>query len=142
MLRPICAAIACATLFALPGCGGSDSDKSSASKPDAQQVAAQDAEAKSNARNLVSQLEACFAGSGSYADCGLQEDGTVGGEDTGFGEQAAAGDLTTEVQDQTYTVTAKSKSGTEFSVVKAEGGAMERHCTPEGEGGCAADGTW
>ena len=127
----------------LAGCGGSDDKKDAGTKaatPD--QSAGQDADAKSNARNLVSYLESCYAGYGSYADCGIAEDGTVDGQDTGLSEQAAAGDLTTEVSTDGYTVTSTSESGNEFSVDKVGSGALERTCTTEGEGGCPDTGTW
>jgi type IV pilus assembly protein PilA len=128
---------------ALAGCGGDDEKSADATTPDAaQDAASHDADAKADARELVTHLEACFANEGTYEPCALKEDGTVAGEPTPFAEQAASGDLVTEVSADGYTVTATSESGTEFSIAKEGGGALERSCTPEGEGGCPDDGRW
>lgn len=128
---------------ALAGCGGDDEKSAEATEPSAAQDAvAHDADAKSNARSLVSQLETCYANEQTYEPCALMEDGTVDGESTPFAEQAASGDLTTEVSADGYTVTATSESGSSFVVTKEGGGTLERTCTPEGQGGCNDDGSW
>jgi hypothetical protein len=141
MLKKTPLALALAAAIALPGCGGSDDKTSATDKPaaDSGQAVQQDAEAKSNARNLATYLESCFAENGSYEPCALAEDGTVGGQDAGLDDPAAA---TTEVTAAGYTVTLKSESGNSFVIAKADSGAMERTCTTAANGGCAADGTW
>src|SRR2546421_11026893 len=48
-----------------------------------QQKKGQDASAKSDARNLVSQVEACFANEQSYGSCG-DVGGKIGGDVTGL----------------------------------------------------------
>src|SRR3989442_15137276 len=49
-----------------------------------QQEKGQDASAKSDARNLVSQIEACFANEQNYTNCMPAADGTLGGDATGL----------------------------------------------------------
>jgi hypothetical protein len=139
MWRRNAAALSCAAMIGLAGCGGGSDDKAASEpKADTAQQAQQDADAKSNARNLTSQLEACYAGYGSYEQCALADDGTVDGQDTGLD----AANLTTEVSADGYVIKATSESGNEFSIGKAGGGAMERDCITKGEGGCPASGTW
>jgi hypothetical protein len=140
MLRPTITTLACAALLALPGCGGgSSSDEPSAPKADPAQQAQQDAQAKSDTRNLVTYIEVCYTDSGSYEQCGLADDGTVAGQDAGLDDPSAT---TTEVSAQGYVVTTKSESGNSFVITKADGGATERTCTTKGEGGCPASGSW
>src|SRR6185369_14580364 len=81
-----------------------------------QQKKGQDASAKSNARNAVSQVESCFADEQDYANCtgaiaaaGLP---TTGKEAITF--TAAAG-----TPSNGYTIVASSKSGNTFTVAKA-----------------------
>jgi type IV pilus assembly protein PilA len=96
-----------------------------------QQKKGQDASAKSNARNAVSQVESCYADSQDYTACtDLSGSGipTAGNEAT----SVAAGSTTT------YTVTANSKSGNVFKIVKAANGTSTRTCTTAGTGSCKA----
>ena len=58
-----------------------------------QQKKGQDADAKSNARNLASQMESCFTNTQDYGQCLPQADGTVGGDPTGLN---IGGDSTNE----------------------------------------------
>jgi type IV pilus assembly protein PilA len=111
-----------------------------------QQKKGQDAEAKSNARNLVSHVESCFADSQDYTSCDepanltntgldvIAQSGTPTGGQVHVSASAAA----------TYTVTAKSKSGNTFNIVKADTGVSSRTCSTAGDGGCksAGGGTW
>jgi type IV pilus assembly protein PilA len=103
-----------------------------------QQKKGQDSEAKSNARNLVSHVESCFADTQDYRNCGNTALGTTGlplGSGSGQVEVSlpAGGDATT------YSVIAHSKSGNTFTVTKTSGGAPTRSCTTAGDGGCKAD---
>ena len=96
-----------------------------------QQKKGQDASAKSNARNAVSQVESCYADTQDYTACtDLSGSGipTAGNEAT----SVAAGSTTT------YTVTANSKSGNVFKIVKAANGTSTRTCTTAGTGSCKA----
>ena len=102
-----------------------------------QRTKAQDSSAKSDARNMVSQMESCYTDANTYTGCPSSNTGlTVG---TGPGQvQAvpnAAGDG--------YTVTAYSKSGNQFTITKASNGTTTRGCTVSGgnNGGCSG-GSW
>src|SRR4051812_9843822 len=49
-----------------------------------QQKKGDDANAKSDARNLASQIESCYTNTEDYTGCLPQADGTVGGDATGL----------------------------------------------------------
>ena len=73
----------------------------------------QDAEAKSNARNLVSEVESCYADTEDYQACDdeaaapLNQSGLPLGTDDGEGDVVSA-------DADSYTITGYSKSGNEF----------------------------
>ena len=106
-----------------------------------QQKKGQDASAKSDARNLVSHVESCFADTQDYTGCdtaaelgqtGLNlVDGTPSVGGTVGVKTAAAG---------SYTIEALSKSGNTFDVARSAAGVMSRSCTGT-TGGCKG-GTW
>jgi type IV pilus assembly protein PilA len=105
-----------------------------------QQKKGQDADAKSNARNLASQMESCYANEQSYATCTLATDGKVGGDPTGL-EQGTTGGQVSSTGDATgYVITAKSKSGNSFIITKTSNGAAKRTCSTKGTGGCPTNG--
>ena len=100
----------------------------------------QDSSAKSNARNLVSQVESCFATTEDYAACtptGTALD--LGGLQTTGAEPVA---VTGASGVTGYTVTATSKSGNVFSIVKTATGTTRTCSTGSGtsKGGCTASG--
>jgi type IV pilus assembly protein PilA len=110
-----------------------------------QQEKGQDADAKSNARNMVSQVESCFATEQDYTKCDTSAElpntglsyGTTGGS-----VSVLAGATATS-----YTVEAVSKAASggahKFDIAKASlGGASTRTCTPTGSGGCPSSGNW
>jgi type IV pilus assembly protein PilA len=93
----------------------------------------QDASAKSDARNAVSQIESCFTDQQDYTKCDTQAE--VPQLPTGAtvtGATATGG----------YTVSADSKSGNNFKIVKKADGSYARSCTTGGEGGCPSGGAW
>jgi type IV pilus assembly protein PilA len=95
-----------------------------------QRAKGQDASAKSNARNAVSQVESCFATTEDYAQC----DGTDTGLDlAGLSNVAVSGGSGTVG----YTVVATSTSGNHFTMVKSATG-IARTCDTNGttKGGC------
>jgi type IV pilus assembly protein PilA len=99
----------------------------------AQQTKAQDATAKSNARNLVSQVESCNAEAQTYANC--TSAGQLGV--TGLNLGAGAGQVqVTAAAQLTYVIQAKSTSGTAFTITKGSGGLLTRDCSAHGQGGC------
>jgi type IV pilus assembly protein PilA len=105
-----------------------------------------DSSAKSNARNLVSQVESCNAEAQDYSQCQtVAQLGTTGlplvdGGTPGVGQVSVSGASTGG-----YTAVAKSKSGNTFSIVKdATTGAITRSCTTTGgnaSAGCRGS-TW
>jgi type IV pilus assembly protein PilA len=100
-----------------------------------QQKKGQDASAKSDARNAVSQIESCFTQEQTYANCGTASAGMADAKlpsTVSFSGLAAA----------TYTITATSKSGNSFSIAKASDGTVTRNCTTGGSGACPSAGTW
>ena len=106
-----------------------------------QQKKGQDASAKSDARNLVSQVESCFADTQDYAKCDeatAAELGTTGLKiGTANGEVGVSGASADD-----YTITGHSKSGNKFIITKTDGGAPVRSCTTVSTGACPADGKW
>ena len=110
----------------------------------------QDADAKSQARNIVSAIESCYAETQDYGSC--ENEATV--EDltsSGLPLGSAAGQV--EVVDastagNTFVVTAHSRSGsgtTTFTITKTAGAAPVRSCGPaarQGKGGCSSTGSW
>src|SRR4051812_42656432 len=104
-----------------------------------QQQKGQDAAAKSDARNLVSQVESCFADSQDYSLCdttAANELGTSTGLNYGTGVGQVAVD--TGATASTFSVTAYSKSTGTFTITRGASG-YTRTCT--GAGGCKSD-TW
>ena len=100
-----------------------------------QQKKGQDASAKSDARNAVSQIESCFTQEQTYANC-----------DTGMAAMADA-KLPTTVQftglgTATYKIDATSKSNNHFFIETRSDGTIVRSCTTTGSGACPSDGSW
>src|SRR4051794_23052499 len=119
-----------------------------------QQKKGDDANAKSNARNLASQIESCYTNTEDYQQCLPTAAGDVGGDATGLDIDAATpaapakGKVGAGSTGATqYTIVATSKSGTHFQIQKNAGGAATRSCDAAGNGGCkgsggGAAGTW
>jgi type IV pilus assembly protein PilA len=114
-----------------------------------QQKKGQDADAKSDARNLVSHVESCYADTQNYGQCNsaaaLSDGGTGNtlGLDYGNGTGQVAVTAAGTAPTNTYTITAKSKSGNTFTIAKNASGTIVRDCTTHGQGGCksSADST-
>jgi type IV pilus assembly protein PilA len=104
-----------------------------------QQKKGQDSEAKSNARNAVSQVESCFADSQDYNACNDNTAAELGntGLDIVTGTPAAGQVQVTPTTDgKGYSVLAASKSGNTFTITKASAtGLTTRSCTGT-DGGC------
>ncbi|MDX6357853.1 MAG: type pilus assembly protein PilA [Nocardioidaceae bacterium] len=99
-------------------------------------VKGQDSAAKSDARNMVSEVESCFATKASYAACNVAATASEAGLDlidtatlTGAAPPADG-----------YSITAKSVSGDTFTIAKDATGKVTRTCTETGantgKGGC------
>jgi type IV pilus assembly protein PilA len=103
-----------------------------------QQKKGQDASAKSDARNLVSHVESCFADTQSYASCVTTAQlGTTGlNLVSGPATPSVGGTVAVKAADATsYTIEALSKSGNTFDIARSSSGVMSRSCTGT-TGGC------
>jgi type IV pilus assembly protein PilA len=98
----------------------------------------QDASAKSDARNLVSHMESCYAGSETYANCETSQDVTESGITlgSGVGQATISGNTATG-----YTIVGHSKSANNFTIAKS-GATITRTCSTTGKGACPTGGTW
>ena len=92
----------------------------------------QDASSKSDARNMVSHMESCYANEQTYVGCKGSDDVTGSGIDPTI--------ITAEAVDG-YTIESTSKSGNKFKIVKS-GGTVTRSCTTGGKGACPTGGAW
>ncbi len=101
-----------------------------------QREKAQDSEAKSLARNAVSEVESCYTDDSDYTAC-EEADGVL----TGTGLDASKLAITAAGDDD-YSIVATSDTGNTFTVTKSNGGAPTRTCDTDGDGGCPSDGTW
>jgi type IV pilus assembly protein PilA len=98
----------------------------------------QDSSAKSDARNLVSQMESCFTVDETYAGCSGSDEVTGSGVTIGTGNGTSA---ITENGTVGYTVVSTSESGHTFTITKTATGAA-RTCSPAGDGGCPTSTNW
>jgi type IV pilus assembly protein PilA len=95
-----------------------------------QQSKGQDASAKSNARNMVTQVESCVADSpGDYSGCTAPTNTglSIGTANTLPGDEAVAVTNVLSTKDG-YTVMAKSKSGNYFAIQRAADGSINKKC--------------
>ena len=104
----------------------------------------QDSNSKSDARNLVSEIESCYADKENYGSCTA----TAGLGNTGLPlrtglANASAGSVGATGSGDAYTIAADSKSGNVFSITKDTAGVVSRTCSSAGasKGGCNG-GTW
>ena len=94
-----------------------------------QQKKGQDASAKSDARNAVTQIESCYADAQDYTGCA----------DTTKLKAAGLTLITAAVgKPDNYTVTATSKSTNTFTITRDNTGKVTRTCTTAGTGSCKA----
>jgi type IV pilus assembly protein PilA len=106
-----------------------------------------DADAISNARNVVSAVDSCFTDTGDYTSCDstaelLATDTKPGVELTDTTTKQKGAVSVTATAD-TFTAVGYSQSGNAFSVTKASDGTTTRACTEPGEGGCrSGEGVW
>ena len=105
----------------------------------------QDASAKSDARNLVSQIESCFTDSQDYTKCVSQAElGNTGlpvVDKTNAPGTGSVGVVAGTAS--TYTIVAQSKSSNNFTITKGATGVIVRTCSLGGSnGGSCTSGTW
>ena len=97
-----------------------------------QQKKGQDASAKSDARNLVSHVESCFADNQDYTLCNSATELGTTGLDYGTTEGTVS---VTAATLTSFTVTAVSRNDTNtFTIVRSTGGGYTRDCSDHGDG--------
>ncbi|WP_228430570.1 type IV pilin protein [Baekduia soli] len=94
-----------------------------------QQKKGQDASAKSDARNAVSQMESCFTDTQDYTACPNAD-------------SPLAATVTPTSTKTTYSVASLSKSGTTFTIARDASGNYTRSCDKPGVGSCQTGGSW
>jgi type IV pilus assembly protein PilA len=101
-----------------------------------QRAKGQDGSAKSNARNLVSHVESCYAQKQSYTECVTAEALNPTGLEIGTAEGQVEANATGG--GETYEITAYSASGNSFTITKETDGTSTRSCDDTGasNGGC------
>ena len=104
-----------------------------------QRAKGQDSSAKSNARNLVSQVESCFATTEDYTQC----DGADPSLDYGGLSTTGAEAVTVTGAAGGYTIAATSKSGNHFTITKTTGQFVKPYtCDTGAKAGCGTGGKW
>jgi type IV pilus assembly protein PilA len=104
----------------------------------------QDASGKSDARNMVSQVESCYATEQDYTKCDQDTEINPSGEPSGLAWGTGMGqvEVASGAASDAYAVVAHSKSGNNFSISKSNTGAITRACTTTGKGACPSSGSW
>jgi type IV pilus assembly protein PilA len=105
----------------------------------AQRQKGQDASAKSDARNLVSQMDSCFSQDQDYTNCDSSQEVRTSGISVGTGRgqvEIASADATS------YRLIGHSRSGNNFTATDSSSGPVIRTCTAGGTGACATGGSW
>ena len=111
------------------------------------QKKAKDADAQSNARNLVSRIELCFATQENYSQCDTEAEI---GTDTNLSFGTSAGEVSVvSSSDKTYKVTAVSRASTDgsnhtYSIEHSLAGTNDRTCTAgsTNKNGACRNGVW
>lgn len=104
---------------------------------------ADDVDAKSNARNLVTKVDSCYVTNEDFTKCATQAD--TESQELSWG--SGPGDVSvTKTTKQTYEIVAVSKSASNganhtYTISHTAGGGTTRSCTPPNAGGCKS-GTW
>ena len=94
-----------------------------------------DSDAKANARTVQTALETyAVDNGGKYTGANLTNLAAIEGTINGMDVAAPT------VTDDTYSVTATSKSGNTFTITRAASGAVTNPCSTEGDGGCPTGG--
>jgi type IV pilus assembly protein PilA len=109
-------------------------------------VKAMDAEAKSNARNIIAVVEACNTRDDDYRNC--ESSDNPGIRDAGIALGGGRGQVVVTSSDRrSFRIVSRSRSANIFTLSRTDGGAAIRSCVVEAgveKGGCSAapNGTW
>jgi type IV pilus assembly protein PilA len=103
-----------------------------------------DADAKSNARNLISQIESCFAIEENYTRCDTEAELTDLAFEwgTGGGEVSVTGSGVLSYEITSVSTASFGDTPHTFVVTKVLNGTTTQTCTPAGKGGCPDTGNW
>jgi prepilin-type N-terminal cleavage/methylation domain-containing protein len=103
-----------------------------------------DAAAKSDTAALASLMEQCWVKEEDFRKCDTEAKLTGDPADrTGLPIGSGRGEVDiTDATTDTYRLTAQSRSGTEYTIVRPASGALQRTCNRSNRGGCSPDGTW
>ena len=112
-----------------------------------EQTKGYDTDAKSNGRNVVSAVDACFTETRDYTSCDTTAEliavDTKPGVELTDTTTKKKGAVSVTATADSFTVVGYSQSGNEFSLTTASDGTTTRACTQPGEGGCkAGTGVW
>jgi type IV pilus assembly protein PilA len=102
----------------------------------------QDSSAKSDARNMLSQMETCFTDRQSYSNC--TSNATIINTNLPISDNMPPeqGSVSARADTSDYTIVAASRSGAFFSITKNTSGSITRTCTTSvATGGCVG-GSW
>ena len=105
----------------------------------------QDSSAKSNARNMLSQMETCFTDRQDYGQC--RTNATIPNTNLPIDDNfpPGSGQVAAQGGTDTYTIVALSVSGNAFTITRNTTGTATRTCTTGGQAGCSGApgaGTW
>jgi type IV pilus assembly protein PilA len=100
---------------------------------------AQDASAKSDARNAVAQVETCFIDEQDYSNCDNATDRAMYASEIDWDTITVK---TTGIGTDIFQVDATSRSANHFFITKKADGSFVRSCTSPGTGACPSDGSW
>ncbi len=109
-----------------------------------QQLKGQDSRAKANARNMVSQISACYEEVDGYLGCGAR----LTSAETGLPVAPGAGNVQITAESSTgYTIIAVSKGVSggvnhTYTIQYEQATGPDHDCGVLGKGGCPADGNW
>jgi type IV pilus assembly protein PilA len=101
----------------------------------------QDSSAKSDARNMVSQVESCYSDAQDYTKC----DSATELGSTGLTIGTTTGQVSVTGASDTYQIVGHSKSLNNFTITKGTDGAVTRSCDTADKGSCLSGtgtGTW
>ena len=105
-----------------------------------QRTKGQDASAKSDARNAVTQVESCFTDQQDYGKCTW--DGASGPPEMLDAKLPSTVVITSSATDS-YVITATSDSTNTFTITKTSGSAaVSRTCNAPSKGACPSSGQW
>ena len=115
----------------------------SASGTATSRITRQDSKAQFNARNLTSEVEACWTDTQDYTKCRTERQLSRGMGDFPLPIGRHPGQVrVAKAAKNSYTIDAYSRSGNHFLIVKSSSDRLTRKCTTRGRGLCRSNGRW